>query len=175
VPQLGVATTIPLAIESARLRLRLPQESDAMPLHAYFGDEASVRHTTGFAFTEAQTWRAVAGVVGHWFWRGYGPYALQRKSDGAVVGLCGLWYPNDWPEPEIKWSLVPAARGAGLAAEAALAVRAMVREHLPAWRPISQIHADNFASRALAERVGAQFESSVEFRGATFHIYRHVA
>jgi hypothetical protein len=91
---------------------------------------------------------------------------------GAVIGLCGLWYPNDWPEPEIKWSLVPAARGQGYAAEAARAVRAMAHVHL-GWTPISLIDHENAASIALARAVGAAHESSIAFRGSTAHVYRH--
>jgi RimJ/RimL family protein N-acetyltransferase len=167
---------IPLALGTPRLWLRYPRESDWRALHAYFGDEASVRYTTRRAFTEAETWRTLAGVAGHWALRGYGPYVLERRDSGAqsgaVLGLCGLWYPNDWPEPEIKWNLVPAARRQGYAAEAARAVRAMAQVHL-GWSPISLIDHENAASIALARAVGATHESSLEFRGSTAHVYRH--
>lgn len=163
---------IPLVLGTPRLWLRYPRESDWRALHAYFGDEASVRYTTRRVFTEAETWRSLVGVAGHWALRGYGPYVLERRDDGAVLGLCGLWYPNDWPEPEIKWNLVPAARGQGYAAEAARAVRAMAQAHL-GWTPISLIDHENAASIALARAVGATHESSLAFRGSTAHVYRH--
>lgn len=165
---------IPLQIESARLVLRVPREDDWRALHAYYGEADSVRYTIGSPLTEAQTWRTLAGVVGHWAWRGYGPYVLQAKVDGAVLGLNGLWFPNDWPEPEIKWNLVPAARGNGYAAEAARAVRAMAREHLPGVRLISLIADGNEASVRVALAAGAHCEREIEFRGARAWIYRHV-
>lgn len=167
------APRIPLAIDSPRLSLRLPAEDDWRALHAYYGDADSVRYTVGTPLTEAQTWRTLAGVVGHWAWRGYGPYVLQARGDDAVVGLAGLWFPNDWPEPEIKWALVPTARGRGYAAEAARAVRAMARAHLPGLRLISLITQGNEASVRVALAAGARAERAIEFRGAPATIYRH--
>lgn len=166
--------TIPLSIATPRLVLRFPAESDAAALQAYFGDEESVRYTTRRAFTEAETWRAVAGMAGHWAFRGYGPYVVVDRKSGDVLGVCGPWFPNDWPEPEIKWSLVPAARGRGIAREAGCAVLAMLHAHL-GWRPISLIAADNAPSIALARALGAQFEREMDFRSAVAHIYRHAA
>jgi RimJ/RimL family protein N-acetyltransferase len=127
----------------------------------------------GTPCTPAQTWRTLAGVVGHWAWRGYGPYTMLDKDEGGVLGVAGLWYPNDWPEPEIKWALVPAARGRGLASEAARAVRQMAREHLPGVRLISLIAHGNEPSVRVAEAAGARLEREIEWRGGRAFIYRH--
>jgi RimJ/RimL family protein N-acetyltransferase len=35
------------------------------------------------------------------------------------LGTVGLWYPVDWPAPEIKWALIRKAWGKGYAREAA--------------------------------------------------------
>jgi len=165
--------SVPLALVSARLLLRLPAEADWRALHAYYGDADSVRYTMGTPLTEAQTWRTLAGVMGHWAWRGYGPYTVLDKDDGTVLGVAGLWFPNDWPEPEIKWALVPAARGRGYASEAARAVRAMAREHLPGVRLISLISHGNEASVRVAQAAGAYLEREIDFRGGRAAIYRH--
>jgi len=164
---------IPLALHSERLLLRLPAEGDWRALHAYYGDADSVRFTVGTPLTEAQTWRVLAGVIGHWAWRGYGPYAVLDREHARVLGIAGLWFPNDWPEPEIKWALVPAARGRGYAAEAARAVRAMAREHLPGVRLISLIAIGNEASVRVAQAAGARHEGEIDFRGGRASIYRH--
>jgi RimJ/RimL family protein N-acetyltransferase len=170
-----LAPRIPLSIATPRLRLRFPREDDWRALHAYFGDEESVRYTTRRAFTEAETWRAVAGVAGHWALRGHGPYVITERARGDVLGLCGPWFPNDWPEPQIKWSLVPAARGQGVAREAARAVLAMAGAFLRQFVPISLILAGNARSIALARALGARFERDLPFRGETAHVYRHAA
>ncbi|MCU0949790.1 MAG: GNAT family N-acetyltransferase [Burkholderiaceae bacterium] len=166
---------VPLSLATARLRLRFPIEADAAALHAYYGDADSVRYTTRRAFTEAETWRAVAGMAGHWALRGYGPYTVTARDDGRVLGVCGPWFPGDWPEPEIKWALLPAARGRGIAREAAHAVRTMLDAHLPALQPISLILDGNAASIAVAQAVGAQRERTLMFRDAPAAVYRHGA
>jgi len=164
-----------VSLETERLRLRVPEEPDWRPLHAYYGDAASVRFTLGTPFTEGQTWRSVAGSAGHWLWRRYGPYAVVERASGSVVGLVGLWYPGDWPEPEIMWALVPTARGKGYATEAARAVLAMASERVPELRPISVISVGNEASVRVAVAVGARLEREMDFRGGRVQVYRHAA
>lgn len=169
-----VPRRVPLALGTARLRLRFPQEADWRALHAYFGDAQSVRYTTRRVLNEGETWRLLAGAAGHWAWRGYGPYVLERRSDVAAIGICGPWYPNDWPEPEIKWALLPSARGQGHVQEAALAVRAMLHAHL-GWVPISLIDHENTASIKVARALGAQIERTIDFRDSRAHVFRHAA
>ena len=164
---------VPLSLETERLLLRVPVEDDWRALHAYYGDADSVRYTVGAAYTEGQTWRSLAGSVGHWSWRGYGPYTVVERGSGSVSGLVGLWYPGDWPEPEIMWALVPAARGRGFASEAARAVLSMAAGHLPGLRPISLIAEGNEASVRVALAVGAHLERTMAWRGTTALIFRH--
>jgi RimJ/RimL family protein N-acetyltransferase len=164
---------VPLELETSRLRLRQFEAADVSSLHAYYGDAESTRYTYGRALSGSATWHAVAGMAGHWQLRGYGPYAVVSRDDDEVIGAVGLWYPPDWPEPEIKWAMVPARQGQGYASEAARAVQAMARQALPQLRLISFIDARNEASIRLALALGAQLESEVEFRGGPWHIYRH--
>jgi RimJ/RimL family protein N-acetyltransferase len=96
---------LPQKIETARLILRMFQESDWDDLHEMFSDEECVRYTVKTVLEKWQTWRTLASYLGHWQIKGYGPYAVVEKSSGKMIGPVGLWYPGDWPEPEIKWSL----------------------------------------------------------------------
>lgn len=164
---------VPTALETGRLVLRPFVHEDWRALHAYYSDAEATRYTVGRAFTEADTWRAMASMVGHWTLRGYGPYGVEGKETGALMGVVGLWYPNDWPEPEIKWALARPYQGRGFASEAARAVQGMAARHLPMLHLISLIHEDNEPSIRLAEAVGARFEREMEFRGARARIYRH--
>jgi RimJ/RimL family protein N-acetyltransferase len=111
---------IPSRLETPRLTLRKFDEEDWDALHRIFEDEECVRYTIGAPLERWQTWRTLAGYIGHWQLRGYGPYAVVERSSGTVIGPVGLWYPGEWPEPEIKWCL---ARGSG--------DRAMPRRPLP--------------------------------------------
>ena len=62
-------------------------------------------------------------MVGHWHIRGYGFWTVTSKDSGEVLGICGLWYPDGWPETELGWVMFEAAEGKGIAFEAAKAVR----------------------------------------------------
>ncbi len=89
------------------------------------------------------------------------------------MGPVGLWYPNDWPGPEIKWALAREYWGRGYASEAARAVKKVAAERMPEISLISLISSDNEASIKLAIALGATFEKEIEFRGQQTHIFRH--
>ena len=164
---------LPLQLETERLRLRQFEDSDWRDLQVYYGDAKATRYTFGRALSEGDTWRVMSGMLGHWQLRGYGPYALEHRDRGCVLGTVGFWYPNDWPEPEIKWGLAVCHQGQGFASEAARAILAAGRRHMPAIRPISLIHVDNSASIQLALALGATHESDQDYEGEPHRIYRH--
>lgn len=164
---------VPEFLDTQRLILRPFRDNDWNALHAYYRSPEATRFTVGRALTEGETWRTMCSMVGHWQIRGYGPYALEEKATGNVIGTAGFWYPNDWPEPEIKWALIPEHWGKGYASEAARAVQATAHEYLPDTPLISFIHSENQSSIHLAKAVGAVFEQEVVFRNALWHLYRH--
>src|SRR4051794_35663923 len=104
---------IPTEIESERLILRTFKESDWQPLHAYYSDPICTKYTIQRTLSEGESWRMLATLIGHWQMRGYGPYAITRKTDNRVLGLVGLWFPIDWPGPELKWGLAREFWGKG--------------------------------------------------------------
>ncbi|MEO1082304.1 MAG: GNAT family N-acetyltransferase [Pseudomonadota bacterium] len=164
---------VPEQLETQRLLLRQFREEDWGDLHAYCSSTEATRFTFGRELTEGDTWRALCSMLGHWQLRGYGPYALEEKEASKVIGVCGFWFPNDWPEPEIKWALAPEFWGRGYASEAARAVQSAGREHLPEVHLISLIHSENEPSKRLATAIGATFSRVHRFRGADYHIFRH--
>lgn len=164
---------IPERLETDRLLLRMFVHEDWRALHEYYSDAECTRFTFRRALSESGSWRAMASMAGQWQLRGYGPYAVEDKSTRTVLGTVGLWYPLEWPQPEIKWALARRHWGKGYASEAARAVQGMARERLPGLSLISLIDRENAASIALAQAVGARFEREIEFAGGLFHIYRH--
>jgi RimJ/RimL family protein N-acetyltransferase len=163
----------PESLETDRLHLRMFREDDWKDLHKYYSDDICMRYTVGRALTEGETWRAMAAMIGHWQLRRYGSYALEQKSSRRVIGVAGLDYPNDWPEPEIKWGLIREFWGSAYASEAVQAIKRMWVEYLPDLSLISLIHPNNTHSINLAKAVGAYFEKEHQFRGDTWSIYRH--
>ena len=164
---------IPESIESERLILRMFKESDWKDLYDYYSNAETTKFTIGRTLTEGETWRTMTSMIGHWMIRGYGPYALEEKGSGKVIGVSGLWYPNDWPEPEIKWGLTNIYQGKGYASEAARRIKRMATEFLPKTSLISLIHSENEPSIRLALALGCTFEQRVVFRGNDCSIYRH--
>jgi RimJ/RimL family protein N-acetyltransferase len=163
---------VPLTITTRRLMLRQFQFDDWESLHEHYSDLEGTKFTFGRSLTQGESWRAMASMIGHWQLRGFGPYAIVNTESNEVIGTAGLWFPNDWPETEIKWALVKRHWGNGYASEA---VRALQRPaHLALGKaPISFINSENILSIKLAEAVGAIFESSKMFRGTLWHVYRH--
>jgi RimJ/RimL family protein N-acetyltransferase len=164
---------IPNQIESDRLILRTFEESDWRALHAYYSDPICTQFTLQRILSEGESWRMLATLIGHWHLRGYGPYAIIPKTDSRVIGLVGLWFPIEWPEPEIKWGLAREFWGKGYAREAAVAVREMSAAILPSLQLISLILPENDRSIKLALGMGAQFEKQIDFRSGKANIYRH--
>lgn len=169
----AVPISIPETLETDRLVLRMFVEDDWRALHEHFSDAECTRYTFRRALTEAASWRAMASMAGHWLLRGYGPYAVEEKASGTVLGTVGPWYPLEWPEAEIKWALARRHWGRGYASEAVRAVQRMAQEHLPGPPPISLIDSRNAFSIRLALAVGATLEREMEFAGGPFHVYRH--
>ena len=167
--------TAPLELSTTRLQLRQFVHDDWRAMHGHYGDAECTRSTFGRALSEADSWRMVATMCGHWMLRGYGPYAVVETSSGEVVGTVGLWYPLDWPEVEIKWALRRRFWGQGYAAEAVRAVHAMALLHFNGQPPISFINASNERSIRLALAVGATFEANRRFREQDWVVYRHAA
>jgi RimJ/RimL family protein N-acetyltransferase len=166
-------SAFPVVLRTARLLLRQFEHDDWRGLHEHYSDPECTRFTFRRALTEGESWRTMCSMVGHWTIRGYGPFAAIEASTGKVVGAVGLWYPNDWPEPEIKWALSRSYWGQGYAAEAVRAVQAPAFLHLGRKAPISFIDAENEPSIRLARAVSAEYEKTVEFRGSPWHVYRH--
>jgi len=166
---------IPQKLETERLILRTFKESDWKDLYEYYSDEVCMKYTVGRPLADWEVWRSVATMVGHWQFRKYGPYAIEVKTNGKVIGPVGLWYPMEWPEPEIKWGLARSYWGMGYAKDAAKAVLQMIKEFLPHFKPMSLIAFENTNSIKLAESLGATYEKTIPFRGKdnAANIYRH--
>ena len=155
---------VPETLETPRLTLRMFEETDWDDLCEMFRDEECVRYTVGSPLTSWQTWRSLATYIGHWQLRGYGPYAVVDKSSAAMMGVVGLWFPGEWPEPEIKWSLTRRFWGKGFATEAAAAVRDMAATRLKWTRLASVILPENERSKAVARKIGGRHEKTFAFR-----------
>ena len=158
--------------ESSRLLLRPFRNADFEPMALFYASDVSRPY--GGPCSRDEAWRKFAVYSGLWVLRGYGPWALEEKDTGSFVGLCGMWYPEGFPEPEISWALIPGQHGKGYATEAARRALQAAYEHFGWKTAVSVIATDNAASHAVAQRLGAKQESRIAFRGALADVYRHL-
>lgn len=167
---------IPLLLETERLKLRMFKEEDWAPLCEMFANKECVRYTLKEPLPDWLTWRWLAAYLGHWQLRGYGPYAVIEKESDQLIGPVGLWFPGDWPEPEIKWSIRQKFWGKGYVSEAAVAIKQLAKDKLKWKRLISLIDPANQRSIAVSKRIGGSYEKTIPFRDgqADMYVYKLV-
>jgi ribosomal-protein-alanine N-acetyltransferase len=145
-------------LTTERLVLRAPCAGD-FPAYAAFRVSERAR-SVGGPYSRARAFEQFCALIGHWEMRGYGRWVVADRETGAPLGVVGLFYPEDWPEPEIGWSLFEEAEGRGIATEAALASRAYAYDRLGWTRVVSLIDPDNHRSVALARQLGCTPEGT---------------
>lgn len=165
---------VPETVETERLRLRQFTIGDTEAVARMLADADVMRFIGGAPQTKPwEIWRSLSSALGHWMLRGYGPYAVEEKATGEVIGRIGLLNPVGWPGLEIAWTLNKPAWGKGYATEAAAATARVGFNILKADRLVSLIHPDNVASKRVAERLGAVREGVTDFFGGETYVYRH--
>jgi RimJ/RimL family protein N-acetyltransferase len=140
-------------VETERLLLRGWREADFEPWANFAADPEVTRYLGGVQ-SRLDAWCSLAGTLGHWVLRGFGLWAVERKSDGAFIGRIGPFHPEGWPGMEVGWTLGRTYWGNGYATEAAKASLDYGFRNYPVAKLISLINVDNRASQRLAERLG---------------------
>ncbi|MDE2184936.1 MAG: GNAT family N-acetyltransferase [Alphaproteobacteria bacterium] len=141
-------------LETERLVLREYRPQDFEAFAAFMADPDVMRFLHGAPMARNDAWRLLASAIGHWALRGYGTWAVERKSDGAFIGRVGLINPEGWPGLEVGWTLGKPYWGHGYATEAAIASMRYAFLTQPVDRVISCIDPDNRPSQAVAMRIG---------------------
>jgi [ribosomal protein S5]-alanine N-acetyltransferase len=178
-------------IESERLIFRRIEQADfeffarihADPIVARYlgnGRPRSIQDTRALLETFCETYKIFE----------LGPLAVLRKSDGVLIGRCGLsdmalevntksgklprvWYqrsqvPSDTKvifEQELGYTFDRNYWGQGYASEAAARVFEYASSTMPFRRIVSVIHPDNTPSIKIAKRCGARQENNVTLMG----------
>lgn len=152
-------------LETQRLILRDWYAGDADDFHRVCSD-AQVMATLGPVMTPTGTAALVADLqaraldFGHTFW------AIERKSDGRVIGFTGLvrcGIAKFAEQLEIGWRLAADCWGQGYAREAAEAALYWACEHRPGEPVIAITARINTRSRKLMQRIGMTYEPEHDF------------
>ena len=161
-----------VTLETERLLMRWFREDDFDQFLRHCQDPEVMRFLgDGRPMTGLEVWRQMATFMGHWYFRGYGIWAVEEKQTGNLVGRIGFMNPAGWPGFELGWTLGRESWGKGYATEGArraleYAFTQMDREHV-----ISLIAPENIASIRVAERLGERVEGRTEVLGRQVLIY----
>jgi len=151
-------------LETDRLLLRpVDPDKDFEAWADCFADKSTMAFIGGGpGYNRAQSWRSMATTIGHLQIRGFSFFSVIEKSSGEWVGRVGPWNPEDWPEPEIGWTIHRNHWRKGFAKEAAAACIDYAFETLGWDRVIHTIQDGNIASMKTAEALGSKREYSIQ-------------
>ncbi|MCK8783416.1 GNAT family N-acetyltransferase [Roseomonas sp. NAR14] len=142
-------------IETARLVLRPPLESDLDDWAEFMADPEAQRYLGG-PQPRLGAWRSLMAMAGSWTLKGFSMFSVVERESGRWVGRLGPWQPEGWPGTEIGWGLARHAWGRGYATEGAEAATAWAFDAL-GWREVIHLIApENIASQAVAARLGSR-------------------
>lgn len=153
-------------IDTDRLTLRPWRDADREPFHAMCQDPEVMQHLgppLGRTECDAAVDRMMAlqSGRGHCFW------AVERKSDFAFLGFCGLKIATDegpvCGDVEIGWRLRRDAWGKGYAREAARASLDWGFANLPVGRIVAMTVDANRRSWNLMEWLGMSRRPDLDF------------
>ena len=161
-------------LETERFLMRAPEARDFDAYATFLGSPRSVG--VGGPRSRDEAFHKFCALSGHWPMRGFGRWIVADKTDDIALGIVGLMYPEDWPEPEIAWSVFEGVEGKGVAYEAAIRARQYAYETLGWSRVISCTVPDNTRSIALAKRMGAVREGDFQHPNyGTLFVWRHLS
>jgi RimJ/RimL family protein N-acetyltransferase len=159
-------------LKTNRLILREFRESDLDAYAEMSADAEVMRYIgTGKVLSRAESWRSMAAIIGHWYFRGYGLWAVEEQQSGEMIGRIGCWKPEGWIGLEVGWSLRRAFWGKGFATEAGLASIDFAFTKLQQTHVISLINPNNKASSRVAEKLGEKLKGETEVLGNKALVY----
>lgn len=165
-------------LRTGRLTLRPFRASDADAQAAMMGDAVVMHHLGGQPLSREDSWRKL--LNGHAFWSllGYGYWAVERRSDGVMIGQIGFAdfkravTPAIETIPEMGWLFAREAFGQGYATEAGMAALDWADATLAAPEIVAIIDADNVASIRVAEKCGFNENEPATYRGEPILLFR---
>ena len=142
----------PERIETARLVLRRPGRADAEAIFSRYSSDPEVTRFLGWAMHRSldQTHAFLRFSDAEWQRWPAGPYLIEEKQAGALLGGTGLAFETSW-RAATGYVLARQAWGAGYASEALRAMVALAAE-LGVRRLYALCHPDHPASQRVLER-----------------------
>lgn len=165
-------------VETERLLLRAQREDDLTRHAAMMTDPAVTRYLGGTAIPRDDAWRRLIACAGLWTVLGYGYWSVERKADGAYIGLMGFAdFKRDMTPcidglPEMGWLFCSEAHGQGYAGEAVAAGLQWADKALAGQTIMAIINPLNLPSIRVAEKAGFSQREDAVFKGEPILLFR---
>jgi RimJ/RimL family protein N-acetyltransferase len=169
-------------IETERLSLRPWRDADRAPYLSLCRSQ-QVMACLGGPSTDAQVDASLVRMRASQERNGFCFWAIERRSDNAFLGFCGLKIADTAGTPiedeiEIGWRLDEPHWGQGYAREAAQATLRWAWDRLAAPRVIAMTVPANRRSWGLMERIGMKRRAELDFGHPAFPenhpLHRHI-
>ncbi|MDB5936150.1 MAG: family N-acetyltransferase [Massilia sp.] len=149
-------------LDTERLRLRTLAPGDAPFYLQVVNEPAFIEFIgdRGIRTVDAARQAIADGPVAMQATLGHSLYMVERKQDGAPIGMCGLIKRETLPGVDIGYAFLPQYGGKGYATEAAAGVLAYAAG-LGIRRVLAITSPANAASNAVLKKVGMRFEEMV--------------
>ncbi len=159
----------PAELDTPRLHLRRLTPADAAFFLALVNDPDWIRYIGDRKVhtVEAAEGYLVDGPIAMYAKTGLGLLCVERRDDGAALGICGLIQRDTLPDVDLGFAFLPVHRGQGYAREAARACVAHARDDLGFARLVAINSAQNAASARLLEGLGMVLEKTFTLPGET--------
>ncbi|MDX6481683.1 MAG: hypothetical protein QOG85_2193 [Gaiellaceae bacterium] len=160
-------------LETERLFLRPMVAEDLEALEGIFGDPAVMAAFGAPPQSRERVQRWLDRNLSHQLEHGYGLFAVCLKSDGRMIGNCGLELMEIDGEQvaELGYDFRSDCWNRGYATEAAIAVRDYALGVLGLPRLVSLVRPANEASARVAEKAGGRKTGLVEREARTYLLY----
>jgi RimJ/RimL family protein N-acetyltransferase len=107
---------------------------------------------------------------------GYGLYAVELKSNGKLIGMCGFVRRASLPGPDIGFAFLPEYEGKGYGFESATEMMRFGRERLSFDTVYAITSKDNDISGKLLTKLGFSFDKFVIMPdGEELKLFQHAA
>lgn len=146
--------------ETQRLSLRWLELADADFIFKLVNDPswlAGIGDRGVLTLADAENYLRM-GPLASYQRHGFGLYAVERKVDRQLIGMCGLLQRDTLPDPDLGYALLPQYAGVGYAQEAARACVALAHQQFRMHRLVAITSPENTRSRHLLEQIGMQLE-----------------
>lgn len=154
-------------IETERLRLREIRPDDAPFLYDLLNSPDWIANIGDRKVHDLDAARRYAIYRIYLGYRksGFGFYLLESKSDGQLVGMCGLVKRDFLDDVDIGYALLPQYYGHGYAVEAASAILLFAKEELKLPRLAAITIESNKPSQRVLAKIGLRFERMIQVPG----------